>query len=291
LWSLPIDLNAAKPTGEPRRLISDAVPRTSPSLSADWRKLTYTSPGLENYSVRTRDMLTGAEKVLVQLPLNPRARISPDANTVAYNPSNDENETVIFLVPSAGGESRKLCDNCGLVYNWTPDGKRIVFRSGSPMKFSAVDVASGQQQVILAHPKYYIYGAAYAPDGRWLAFHFEPSPQTPRAIYLVPVRDGKAAGENEWIAVMDRQGIQARPWWSPDGNVIYFLSTAGGKYEVWAQRLQTATKRPLGEPFRIYSPPGERYSINNGPWFGPAIGPHSLIFPVNEAFGNIWIAE
>ena len=236
-------------------------------------------------------MLTGAEKVLVQLPLNPRARISPDANTVAYNPSNDENETVIFLVPSAGGESRKLCDNCGLVYNWTPDGKRIVFRSGSPMKFSAVDVASAQQQLILAHPKYYIYGAAYAPDGRWLAFHFAPSPQTPRAIYLVPVRDGKAAGENEWIAVMDRDGTQTRPWWSPDGNVIYFLSTAGGKNEVWAQRLQPATKRPLGEPFRIYSPPGERYSINNGPWFGPAIGPHSLIFPVNEAFGNIWIAE
>jgi hypothetical protein len=159
------------------------------------------------------------------------------------------------------------------------------------MKFSAVDVASARQQLILAHPKYYIFGATYAPDERWLAFHFEPSPQTPRAIYLVPVRDGKAAGENEWIAVMDRQGTQARPWWSPDGNVIYFLSTAGGKYEVWAQRLQPATKRPLGEPFRIYSPPDERYSINNGPSFGPAIGPHSLIFPVNEAFGNIWIAE
>jgi hypothetical protein len=73
--------------------------------------------------------------------------------------------------------------------------------------------------------------------------------------------------------------------------LIYFLSTAGGKQEVWAQRLEAVTKRPVGEPFRIYRPPGERYSIQTGAVFGPAIGPRELVFPVTEATGNIWIAE
>jgi hypothetical protein len=69
------------------------------------------------------------------------------------------------------------------------------------------------------------------------------------------------------------------------------LSTSGGKTEVWVQRLQPASRRPVGEPSIIYSPSGERYSIRTGAWFGPAIGPHSLVFPVIEASGNIWMAE
>ncbi len=292
LWTLPIDLKAAKSSGEPRKLIPDAANRTSPSLSRDGTRLAYVSRGLESYSVRTRDMATGAEKVLLQQAAEPRARISPDGSVVAYNQSvNGENDTTIYLVPASGGESRKLCDACGLIYNWSQDGKKILFRSGNPMKFSMVDVASGQQRVILAHPKYHIHAVEFSPDDQWFAFHYAPDPGNPRAIYLAPVRDGQAAGESEWIAIMDRPGSQTRPWWAPDGNVIYFLSTAGGKTEVWAQRLQPATKHPLAEPFRIYNPPGERYSIRAGTWFGPGIGPRFLVFPVSETTGNIWIAE
>jgi Tol biopolymer transport system component len=292
LWSLPIDLNAAKPTGEPRKLIHDVVNRNQPSVSADGRRLAYVSQGLESYSLRTRDVATGAEQVLLQRPAEMHGRISPDGSTVAYNPRNLVRETDIYLAPTSGGESRKLCDTCGLIYNWTPDGKRVLFRSGSPSRFSAIDAATGQQRVILAHPKYHIHAVEFSPDGRWLAFHYGPDPKTPRAIYLVPVRDGQAADESEWIAVMNQPGAQLRPWWSPDGNVIYLLSTAGGKMEVWAQRLEAPTKRPVGEPFRIYSPPtGERFGIGSGNHFGPGIGPRELVFAVNESSGNIWIAS
>jgi Tol biopolymer transport system component len=292
LWSLPIDLNAVKALGEPHKLIGDAINRVSPSLSADGRRLAYVSRELEGFSLRSRDMSSGAEKVLMRQADEMRARISPDGATVAYNTTvNDDTETAIYLAPSSGGESRKFCNTCGLIYDWTLDGKSIIFRSGNPMKFSLVDVSTGQQRLVLAHPKYHIHAVVFSPDGRWFAFHYAPDPGNPRAIYLVPMRDGQAASESEWIAVMDRPGIQTRPWWSPDGNVIYFLSTAGGKMEIWAQRLQPATKHPLGEPFRIYSPPGERYSINTGTWFGPGIGPQNLVFPINESTGNIWLAE
>ena len=292
LWSLPMDPNSATVLGEPRKLISDAVRRVSPSLSADGTKLAYVTRGLESSSVRVREVASGAETVLLQQPAEMRARISPDGNQVAFNPSaNNEKESVIYTVAATGGESRKLCDACGLIYNWTPDGKKILYRSGNPMAFSALEIATGQREMVLAHPKYHVHGVEFSPDGRWLAFHFAPNPQTPRAIYLAPVHGGKAAGEDEWIAIMNRPGSQTRPWWSPDGNVVYLLSTAGGKTEVWAQRLEPAAKRPVGEPVRIYSPPSERYSIQTGTWFGPGVGARNLIFPIYEDTGNIWIAE
>jgi Tol biopolymer transport system component len=291
LWNLPIDLNAARPVGEPGKLFRDTLFRSAPSLSTDGRRLAYISLALETYSLRSRDMTSGAEKVLLQQPTGFRARISPDGRTIAYNPTGTENMTQIYLVPASGGDSRLLCDNCGLIYDWTHDGKSILFRSGDPIRFSILDVSTGRHRVILAHPKYHIHSVELSPDGEWLAFRYSPDPGTPRAVYLVPLHDGQPAGENEWIAVMDRSGTHWRPWWSPDGNVIYFVSNSGGKTEIWAQRLQPATKRPIGEPVRVFSPPGERYSLMPTPWFGPAVGPRNLIFPVIESTGNIWIAE
>ena len=292
LWDLSINLNAAGAVGEARKLIADAVGRESPSLSANGTRLVYIARNLDSFSLRVRNIPTGSEKTLLEQTTNLRAKISPDGSTVAYNPKdNDETENTVLLLSTAGGESRKLCVTCGMIYDWTPDGRRIVFRSGNPMKFSSVDAASGQQQVVLADPHYPIHAVVFSPDQRWIAMHYAPDPGAPRAIYLSPVHDGHVADKREWIPVMDRPGRQTRPWWSPDGNVLYFLSTSGGKQEIWAQRLQPETKHPAGEPFRIYGPPGERYSISTGTWFGPGIGPKNLIFPMREETGNIWIAE
>ena len=266
--------------------------RQSPSLSTDGTKLVYVAHNLDAYSLRVREAATSSERVLLQQPGDLRARISPDGGSVAYNPTaSSEKENAVYLVSTSGGESRKLCDTCGMIYDWTPDGKDIIFRSGIPMKFSLLTVATGQQRVVLADPDSDIHGLMYSRDQHWMALHFAPNPGSRRAIYISPVRDGHAASKTEWISIMERPGRQTRPWWSPDGNVLYLLSTSGGKQEIWAQRLQPQTKRPIGDPFRVYSPPGERYSISTGTWFGPGIGPRNLIFPIQEQMSNIWIAE
>ena len=40
------------------------------------------------------------------------------------------------------------------------------------------------------------------------------------------------------------------PIWSPDGNLLYFLSERDGFRCIWGQKLDPASKRPLGAPFR-----------------------------------------
>ena len=219
-----------------------------------------------------------------------RVRISPDGTTVAYNLSGSEGDCIIFLISSSGGDSRKLCDTCGLIYDWTPDGKKLVYRSGQPMRFFTVDVATGQSTLILADPKRPLGAAVYSPDQRWIALQYAPNVgQTD--IFVAPVRDGKAGPQSEWIPIMDRPGGSSRPWWSPDGNVLYFLSSSQGQIDIWGQRLDATTKRPAAEPVRIYSPASERLRLIPGPWFGPARASNQLIFPITQTSGNIWIAE
>ena len=52
--------------------------------------------------------------------------ISPDGQSIAFTYKGD-----IFSVPSGGGEARQLTSNEAFDSKpvWTPDGKRIVFRS------------------------------------------------------------------------------------------------------------------------------------------------------------------
>jgi serine/threonine protein kinase len=290
LWFVPISHNAPNPFSAPVKLIPDGVFRTTPSLAADGSRLGYVFKGLDGYGIRVRDMKTSMEKTLVQSQQDMRARISPDGTTVAYNLTNREVETTIYVISSSGGDSRKLCDTCGLLYDWSPDGKKLVYRSGRPMRFSTIDIATGQSTVILADSNHQIYGATYSPDMKWIAMHYAPN-DGPPAIFITPARDGKAAPQSEWIPIMDRPSVPARPAWSADGSILYFTSNAGGQFDVWAQRLNAKSKRPIGDPVVIYHPQGERLRLNIGPQFGPALIRDQLIFPIYETGGNVWIAE
>ena len=291
LWSLPLDANAGKALGEPVKLFRDTTGRMSPTLSADGSRLSYVFQELDGCGARVRELKTGAETTLVRLPAPFRASLSPDGATVAYNPRENAKETAIYLVSSSGGDSRKFCDTCGLLYDWSPDSKKILYRAGNPTRYFTIDVATGQQTMILAaDPKHLVSGVRYSPDGRWMTMHYALGGGAPRAMFIMPARDGKAPPQAEWIPIMDRPGQHRRPWWSPDGNRLYFTSTAGGPEGVWSQRLDPATKRPVGEPALVYQPQADRLQLISG-FFGNAEGPDRSIFPMYESLGNIWMAE
>jgi serine/threonine protein kinase/Tol biopolymer transport system component len=292
LWSLPLDANAGKTLGEPVKLFRDTTLRMHPTLSADGSRLTYLFWQLDGWGVRFRDMKTGSETTLVRSPVPIKVRLSPDGAMGAYNPSvSNEKETVIYLVSSSGGDPRKFCDTCGLNYDWSPDGKKIIYRAGNPMRFFTIDVATGRQTVIVADPKHHVHGVRYSPDGRWIAMQYGPGVDAPRALFIMPARDGKAAPQTEWIPIMDRPGLHRRPWWSPDSNRLYFASTAEGPDGIWTQRLNPITKRPMGEPALVYRPEADRLQLGSMTFFGPGEGRDRLIFPLDETFGNIWMAE
>lgn len=292
LWELPLDHDRGKLLSTAaRRLSEDHSDRHTPSLSANGKRLAYVRHGLEGFEIHAREVDTGADRILAQMDNPPRARISPDGSTVAINPRGVlEDEKVIQLVPWTGGETRTLCDACGLIYDWSPGGGSILYRSGKPMRFSGIDIERGKQRVIAVDPNQSIGAAVLSRDERWLALHYEITANI-RPIYIAPMRDGVAAPREQWIALMDRPGVHVRPWWSPNGQVLYFLSDADGKTKVWAQQLRPADKSPVGEPYVVYAPPQERFTVSPGAAFGPALGPASVIFQMIETTTNVWLGE
>ena len=282
-----------QPAGSVEALFRDRQDRTSPTMPADGQKLAYVAGSLGNYELRVRILATGAEQVLVQSKQRFRARISPDGSTVAYNTSSvNESDTTIFLASTQGGETRKLCGTCGLIYDWTPDGKRLNFRHGNPIRFSEIEIATGAKVDLLAGGEFSFHAAKYSPDDRWLAFHYAPGGSAPPGIFIAPLRHGKVAPAGEWIRIMGRRGFHSRPWWSPQGDALYFLSDAGAVFGIWRQKLHPLTKQADGEPAEIYHPDTEAGSrLIAGPEFGPGETRDALYFSIFRSTSNVWIAD
>jgi Tol biopolymer transport system component len=232
-------------------------------------------------------MSSGSERVLSSGPARPK--ISPDGKKVSYVPGA---RGPLFLMHSSGGEATKLLDPAGGVslYGWSADGKRIVYYDGSPIRFSVFDLETRQTWKLVSHPEYDTHGAELSPDGNWVAFHLPRSGS--ELIKIAPVRAGKAAPEAEWITATG-VGSNGRPWWSPGGNLLYFLSTRDNYDCIWAQPLDPATKRPRGEPMNVFHFHEARRSLNilTGDRFGPAAGGRRIVFGLGEQSGDIWLAE
>jgi serine/threonine protein kinase/Tol biopolymer transport system component len=288
LWSLPLDLDSSKVAGPIQPLAHAGGNQAVPACSSDGSQLVYLQGGPDSQELRLRNMDSGAERVLSTGRARPK--MSPDGTKVAYVTGG---RGPLFLMESSGGEATKLLDPPGgvVIYGWSADGKRIVYWHGTPIRFSVFDLETRQSWELISHSTLDIHGAELSPDGKWVAFHI-PRPVN-ELLKVAPVRDGKATGEAEWITVTAAAGFNRRPWWSPDGSLLYFLSTRDDYSCIWAQRLDPSTKRPRGEPMAVYHLHETRRSMNvlAAASFGPAVGGGRIVFALREQNGNIWLAE
>ena len=284
LWTLPLDLNSGKATGPLRPLSHSGGNQSMPASSSDGRLLTYAQHSPAGGEIRIRDTHSGRESLLFAGFARPK--ISPDGSRVAYSTS------AIFIVDSTGGQPRKLIDLAkgGQIYGWTNDGGAIVYYRVAPVRFHLFDLKTGKDQEMISHPTLDVHGAEPSPDRKWVAFHFPAVANSP--IRIAPLRDGRAAGESEWLTVAEYPGRNTRPWWSPDGNLLYFLSMKDLYPGIWAQRLDRVTRRPVGEAFAVYRFQETRKTPNmlGAAAFGPAIGNNQITFSLEEPSDNIWIA-
>ncbi|MBS1826759.1 MAG: PD40 domain-containing protein [Acidobacteria bacterium] len=287
LWTLPIDHNSGRVTGPMQPLPHGGGGQIQPSSSTDGRLLAYTQRSPQADELRLRDMESGKERVLLTELARPK--VSPDGARIAYGAVGNG----LFLMETAGGQSRRLVkfDKGGQVYGWTADGKSVIFYRTSPTRFFTIEPDTGREQELLSHPTLEVHGVEPSPDNRWVAFHLPAARNQP--VKIAPMRNGRGADESEWITVADYPGRNNRPWWSPDGNLLYFLSMKDNYPDIWAQRLDPQTKRPVGDAFPIvhFHETRKAPNISGAGSFGPAIGRNQIIFSLMELSANVWIAE
>jgi len=188
-------------------------------------------------------------------------KLSPDGAWIAFTGQYDGDEQV-YVMPSGGGEPKRLTyypahgpltprwgyDN--QVYGWTPDGRKILFRSMRDADSISVDSAlytvspEGGLPVKLPMPS---AGAGdYSPDGK-------------RLVYSPLFRDFRTwkryqGGWAQDLYIFDLASHEARPiapsvrterdpMWI--GNTLYFVSDRDGTLNLYAYDLASDAVRQL----------------------------------------------
>ena len=236
-----------------------------------------------------KDLESGSETpITVTRENEDRAAISPDGAHIAYI-RREGTQTNLYTVSVAGGTEKRLTDSIGNLTGWTPDSQKVVFwSSGQRTQFRTVDLRTGEQVDIVRHPDYNVHSAAFSPDGRWLSLKLLIDPGRVESTYVAPVREGKAVDPSQWIRITEGQ-YDSRNGWSPDGNLLYFLSRRDGSTCLWAQRLAPETKKPVGSLIEIQHFHSPRLFVRVAARW--SFTKDRLYLPITDRTGNIWLAE
>jgi eukaryotic-like serine/threonine-protein kinase len=215
-------------------------------------------------------------------------QLSSDASLVVYL-SGDQSANG-FVVPVRGGAADQFCTDCASPYDLSPDNKLVLYRKGAVIR--AFDFRSRQDSLFLRSDDYGIFQTRLSPDNRWVAFG--AAHQGRERLFVAALRDTMTAtAENEWIPFTGDESWADKPRWSPDGNLIYFISNRDGFFCVWAQRVTPHTKRPIGAPMAITHFHGSRLSVANVGFsvLGISVARDKIAFNLGELTGNIWMTN
>ncbi len=288
IWSIAIDANSGKVTGEPEAVEDSSADERFPTVSADGKRLAFVMERSGNDDVWVRDNATGRSSALVVTPelAEYRALLSPDGSTVAFMRGIYGN-TELYVVPFEGGAEEKLADGVATIISWSADSKRVVYATRGLTEWNTIDVKTGDVVRLWNNPPDHRIGSpSPSPDDRWVIFGDASGRRRGGStMAIAPIRDGAMAGPNEWIPLA---GQGSRGWWSPDGNLVYFYSTRDGFGCYWAWRLDPSAKQPMGEIIEVLHMHDGRHFLRQQAY---GLASDRLYLAVRETTGNIWLAE
>src|SRR5262249_12355426 len=147
-------------------------------------------------------------------------------------------------------------------------------------------------KILIHDAKGHVFMPRVSPDGRHLCFSVQ-LPGRARRIYVAAFT-GEPIGEKDWTLLVDGTDLERQPFWSPAGNLIFFLADRDGNRCVWAQRVDPATHGPAGAPFAVHHAHQVRYNlsdIGDPASVGLSVANGQMFYASFELQANVWLAE
>ena len=236
LFAVPFDLARREVTGSAFEVL-DGVMMSRNTGSADFTlsargDLAYV-PGPAEGGHRTLVWVDRSGKA-EPLPLPPASylypRISPDGRTLAVE-IEGPNHDFYFYDFSRGVLSKVTTDGLSHDPVWTPDGKRLAFRSwqsgGMTMWWMPADRSAGPERLDPAGTRQ--SPVSFSPDGKFLAFDQKDS-QTQDDAWVLPLE-----GNRTPQPVAKSKFGEGSMKFSPNGRWVAYSSNESGKAEVYVQ--------------------------------------------------------
>lgn len=207
---------------------------------------------------------------------------SPDGTTIAFSGRRDQT-TIIYTMNALRGESAGLTAvteaNPAVAGNgsdrqpsWSPDGTLILYSSNRPdgnYDIWQVNVNTRQRLEVVGDP------GGTGTEDRWPVF--DPT-GTGRIAF--EAHDPATGNSDIWIREPDGTLVRVvgdgaetfgdgAPWWSNDGQSIYFHSNRGGDWDIWRVDLATGqltqlTNTAHQDGFPVTEPNGDRIAFVRG---------------------------
>jgi dipeptidyl aminopeptidase/acylaminoacyl peptidase len=236
------DLSTLKLAGEAHRLANPVarigiLNQMSVAVSAGGMLLYSASNTLSQFTWLDR---TGKPRARVGEPgeYTSTFRLSPDGRRVAA--SRDRvGGTDLWLLEVERGQSLRLTSNSSVNYFpvWPPDGRTIVFSSGSPRKLFRIESSGAGKEERLSRSVGAQFATDWSRDGG-LILYYEMLPVTSRDLWVVPVTSqGRPAQDAKARPYLQTTFNESWGRFSPESppRWVAYQSDVTGKYEVYIQ--------------------------------------------------------
>jgi Tol biopolymer transport system component len=284
VWRAPLDAASGVATGEFERVTDGSGSDRLRNVSSDGKIVAFLSTRTRRDEAWLKDLETRRERQLTYAGADD-ASLTPSGSAIAFS-SSSAGKDQIEIMDTRSTQSSKLCDECRVPSDWSPNGNLLLFNRGLPSQLVVLDVSSGLETVLTAHEQLSLFQARFSPDGGWVAFHTADAPDV-RKVYAVPVSPEQPVAPQAWVSVVSDHGCH--PNWSSDGSSLYHFSFRDGSFCPWVQGVNPVTKRPQGPPRVVRHMHNPRLRAALGAAATNDVQGGYFYVTATETTGNVWM--
>ena len=157
--------------------------------------------------------------------------LSPDGSKLAVRSHlQAEPEQPLWIVPTLGGDARRVPNVVAHDATWMPDGQRLLIANGNDLTVVGTD--GGDPHKLLSTPGL-AFWLRWSPNGRRLRFTLRDTRQQTLSLWEVAA-DG--SNPHPLLSGWSQPASECCGSWTSDGEYFVFQSSRTGHSEIWALR-------------------------------------------------------